>query len=73
MKVRSGESQKSWYRSNRVQQVNGDWFFITREITEEGPFHSKQEAENASINYIHKKACLLRLWVNSLFDKNAIQ
>ena len=68
MKVRSGELQRGWYRSNRFQQVNGDWFFITREVTEEGPFNSKQEAEQASSNYIHKKTSLLRAWVNSFFE-----
>ena len=67
MKVRSGEKQKGWFRSNRFLQINGDWFFITREMTEEGPFYSKQEAENASINYITKKECMLRVWVDSLF------
>lgn len=52
MTVRSGESNKSWFRSNRFSHVNDCWFFTTREMTEEGPFFSRQEAENALVLYI---------------------
>jgi len=52
MSVRSGELNKNWFRSGRFMHVNDQWFFITREMTEEGPFSSKQEAEMELLLYI---------------------
>lgn len=52
MSVRSGETDKNWFRTERVTHVNDHWFFITREFTEEGPFSSKQEAEMELLLYI---------------------
>lgn len=62
MTVRSGESDKSWFRCDRFTHINDEWFFTTREMTEEGPFSSRQEAENALILYIRH--------ANDLFFKN---
>ncbi|WP_250656387.1 DUF6316 family protein [Alkalimarinus coralli] len=45
MAVRSGEKIKTWFRSDRFLCVNEKWFFITRELTQEGPFDSRGEAE----------------------------
>lgn len=45
MTVRIGESEKTWFRSERIMHVNDQWFFTTREMTQEGPFYSKHEAE----------------------------
>ncbi|MCH8499358.1 MAG: DUF6316 family protein [Marinobacter sp.] len=52
MYVRKGEPEKSWFRSDRFAQVNGEWFFQTREGTFEGPFGSLQEASNALQYYL---------------------
>lgn len=45
MTARSGENDKTWFRTDRIQLVNGSWFFMTRENTQEGPFGSRHEAE----------------------------
>lgn len=42
--VRQGETQKKWYRSNRFFQVQGIWFFSTREGIDVGPFDSESHA-----------------------------
>lgn len=42
--VRNGEPQKHWYRSNRFFQVEGIWFFSTREGLDVGPFDSENDA-----------------------------
>ena len=52
MNVRTGETNKSWFRSERFSHVNDEWFFTTREFTEEGPFESKQDAEMELLLYI---------------------
>lgn len=45
MAVRAGEKIKTWFRGDRFLCVNEKWFFITRELTQEGPFDSRGEAE----------------------------
>ncbi|AHI30110.1 DUF6316 family protein [Marinobacter similis] len=32
MAVRQGESEKNWFRSERLSSVNGEYFFETREF-----------------------------------------
>lgn len=64
MTVRSGENEKSWFRSDRFTHINDSWFFTTREMTEEGPFVSRQEAENALMLYIRH--------VNDTFFKDCV-
>ncbi len=61
MSVRSGELTKNWFRSERFTLVNDQWFFTTREMTEEGPFSSKNEAEMELLLYIrHENDGLLK-------------
>lgn len=43
--VREGEPQKHWYRSDRFFQVDGVWFFATREGIDVGPFNSEADAK----------------------------
>lgn len=45
MVVRAGEKDKNWFRCERMLHVNDQWYFTTREMTEEGPFSSRKEAE----------------------------
>jgi len=52
MSVRVGENNKSWFRSDRMMHVNDKWFFVTRELSEEGPFVSRHEAELVLTLYI---------------------
>jgi hypothetical protein len=52
MGVRAGETDKRWFRGERISHVNDKWFFTTREFTEEGPFSSKHDAEMELLLYI---------------------
>ncbi len=48
MNSREGESQENqYYRSNRIIQINGNWFFLTREGGQEGPFANRDETAEA--------------------------
>lgn len=51
-KVRRGEDDKTHFRSNRVVVMNGRYYFMTRENTQEGPFDTRLEAENELNLYI---------------------
>ena len=67
MNVRHGEEQKRWFRSERFLQINSEWYFITRELEEEGPFNSRQEAEAELFNFIRKNKYYMQTWVDSFF------
>lgn len=45
MAVRVGETDKNWFRSDRMLHINDEWYFLTREMTQEGPFKNRHEAE----------------------------
>lgn len=45
VQVRHGEPYQSWFRSDRFFQMNGVWFFSTREGIDVGPFDSEVEAK----------------------------
>lgn len=45
MENRKNESQKIWFRSERVFRVDGRWYFHTREGIDVGPYESRFEAE----------------------------
>lgn len=45
---------KTHYRSSRVSAVNGRFFFATREGTLEGPYLSRQDAEQSIAQYIER-------------------
>jgi len=51
-KVRRGESDKTHFRSDRIVVMNGRYYFMTRENTQEGPFDSRLEAEQELNLYI---------------------
>jgi len=42
---RRDESTKTWFRSDRVFNCNGKWYFHTREGIDVGPYESQLEAE----------------------------
>ncbi len=44
--VRQGEAPKQWYRSVRFFQVDGVWFFSTREGIDVGPFETETYARH---------------------------
>lgn len=45
MVSRRNESGKTWFRSERVFNTNGRWYFHTREGVDVGPYESQLEAE----------------------------
>jgi len=45
MASRRNESRKTWFRSERVFNCNGQWYFHTREGIDVGPYESQLEAE----------------------------
>lgn len=45
---------KTRYRSSRITAVNGRFFFSTREGTLEGPFISREDAEQSVLHYIER-------------------
>jgi len=50
-----GDNAKIHFQVERFVQQNGQWFYITREGEEKGPFDSKQDAEGELIAYIRKR------------------
>jgi hypothetical protein len=42
---RRDESNRTWFRSERVFNCNGQWYFHTREGIDVGPYESQLEAE----------------------------
>lgn len=46
------EAEKTWFRSDRFFTEGTDWYFTTRENTVEGPFSSREEAENGLMMYL---------------------
>jgi len=47
--------EKTYFQMDRFNQSNGEWFYITRDGAEEGPFESKDEAEADLAMYIREK------------------
>ena len=41
-----------WFRSERMTNNNGQWYFVTREGTVEGPYAGELQAHTALDNYI---------------------
>jgi hypothetical protein len=53
-----GDDKKFVFQTNRFVQQNGEWFYMTREGAQRGPFQSREEAEADLVFYIiecHKK------------------
>jgi len=61
-KARSGEEDKTHFRSDRVVVMNGSYYFMTRENTQEGPFESRLDAERE-----------LNLYIRHMNDPNRIK
>lgn len=50
--TRTGEKPRSWFRSERFLQINHQWYFMTREGRDVGPFVSRDIAESAANRFI---------------------
>ncbi len=47
-----GEEDRLHFQMDRLVQQNGEWFYMTREGVERGPFDSKEDAEGDMMLYI---------------------
>ena len=54
MDFRSGEYPCEVFRTDRVSQIDGKWYFKTREKTQEGPYASRDDALLAINDYIRR-------------------
>lgn len=46
------KDEKLHFQIERLIQQNGEWFYLTREGEERGPFETKEDAEGDIIMYI---------------------
>lgn len=44
------------FRTDRLYQVDGRWYFVTREKTREGPFPNRIDATLGVQNYVSRVA-----------------
>lgn len=51
-KRRSGDKAAQPYRTSRFYTIANEWFFSVRETTDQGPFMSKENAEEGLEIYI---------------------
>ncbi len=49
------KDEKLHFQMDRLVQQNGEWFYMTREGEEKGPFESKDDAEGDLIIYIRHR------------------
>jgi hypothetical protein len=54
MSNRQGETTKTYFRSDRFFVEGGKWYFTTRENSIEGPFDSKEDAEQELMLYVRR-------------------
>jgi uncharacterized protein YchJ len=50
-----GKDEKHHFQMERFVQQNGEWYYITREGDERGPFERKEDAEGDMIAYIRHR------------------
>lgn len=55
-KHRSGDVRHSHFRSDRVYEADGSWFFMTREQAEVGPFEHREEAQQVLASFVSAMA-----------------
>ncbi len=61
-KHRLGEAGSIPFRTGRFFNVGANWYFATREAIDQGPFHSRNEAEAALSKYIEKCRSVEASW-----------
>lgn len=47
-----GEVSKTFFQVERFVQMNGQWYYTTREGHEKGPFDTREDAEGDLIAYL---------------------
>ena len=45
---------KNYFKTDRIFQANGEWYFITREGEDRGPYTSKEQANIEIALYIRR-------------------
>lgn len=58
------ETERSWFRTDRLMQDGGKWFFVTREGKLEGPF-------NCRISAIHRLHTYTTIMSSDLYHANS--
>ena len=56
MDFRDENKPRTVFRTERFCQINGSWYFVTREQTEEGPFPSRDDAQLAVLDYVNSSS-----------------
>lgn len=54
MSGREGEADKVHFRAERFQQSNGQWFYLTREGVQSGPYATREDAARELKFYLQK-------------------
>jgi len=58
-KTRSGElGNKFYFRTERLFQANHQWFFMSREHTDIGPYKTREQAQTGVVDFVdscHKR------------------
>ena len=53
MATRHGEKEGTYFRTDRIENINGQWFFRVREHKElMGPYSTREKAKKAAEDYI---------------------
>ena len=65
MNARVGDISKRFVRAGRLQESGGNWYYVTREGTVEGPFASREAAEDSLDAYVQFTS-------SKLFDKDSL-
>ena len=59
MHLRSGEVSMPPFRTDRLYQVDGRWYFVTREKSREGPYDNRIDASLGVQRYVsHVRASI---------------
>jgi pimeloyl-ACP methyl ester carboxylesterase len=58
-KHRVGEARRSHFRSDRVYESDGAWFFMTREQAQVGPFQRREEAQQVLASFVSAMAATM--------------
>jgi len=59
---RAGENCALPFRTGRFFNVGAQWYFSTREATDQGPYIDKRDAEYALSRYVESCQSLGKIW-----------
>lgn len=73
MQRQHDSNNRQYFRSDRIFTVNTQWFFMTRETTQEGPFRSLFDAKQALTQYTDLMTSGLGQFVDKRFQDLRLQ